>query len=399
MATLCHSCGSLLAEGAAFCSGCGARVANPTPGRLRSTVDAGGNEHQVAIEAARRSYHHVRLIIAAFAGVGVLALVFLIARVSEPRSEHPVPIIKGPDYNEPAKPAAGSSNANTTTAQYTEAPTTGLKPTPEVMMPQDEKDFIRAVQQGQVAFRGAPNEMAQGGARYQRRIAICRSLAGLSISGWVGQIEKLSSNSDGKGVLEVSLADSVRVETWNNDVSDSSDHTLIDPASPLFAGLSQMKQHDQVVFSGTFFPSDVDCVKEHSLSLDGSMTDPEFVFLFRSIVRPGEAEVVPSVGPTANRGFMTVAEINGHGEFSTYTTVSVRGRVEEERCGLLEDRQVCWLLLEDVPTDEPGAWHGGQVMAWVPPPNWAELQALYKLGDVAQVTCTAFGRGLYDCKR
>jgi hypothetical protein len=47
------------------------------------------------------------------------------------------------------------------------------------------------------------NEMAQGGTRAQRRIAICQSLnvpgQGVLVSNWVGQIDKLSSNSDGKG--------------------------------------------------------------------------------------------------------------------------------------------------------------------------------------------------------
>lgn len=87
-------------------------------------------------------------------------------------------------------------------------------------------------------------------------------------------------------MLEISLADSIRVETWNNDLSDAASHTLIDPTSPLFVALSQMRQHDQVIFSGMFFPSDVDCVEEHSISLGGSMTDPEFVFRFQSVRQP-----------------------------------------------------------------------------------------------------------------
>lgn len=158
------------------------------------------------------------------------------------------------------------------------------------MLPADEQAFISVVSNGQAAFRAAPNEMAQGGTRSQRRLAICRNLPQVSVSNWVGRIEKLSSNSDGKGVLEISVAHDIRVETWNNDVSDLSDKTLIDPSSPLFAVVSQMKQGDQVLFSGSFIPSDIDCVKEASMSLEGSMTDPEFLFRFTTVSAMGTSQ-------------------------------------------------------------------------------------------------------------
>jgi hypothetical protein len=174
------------------------------------------------------------------------------------------------------------------------APVTSTTPaaTPAIVRPQPpipaaEQAFIQAVQRGQTAFQSAPNEMAQGGTRAQRRIGICQSLnvpgQGVLVSNWAGQIDKLSSNSDGKGVLYVSLAPNIRVETWNNDFSDSSHHTLIEPSSPLFSVVSQMKEGDAVVFSGAFFPSDVDCVEEHSMGLQGSMSEPEFIFRFTTV--------------------------------------------------------------------------------------------------------------------
>jgi hypothetical protein len=179
----------------------------------------------------------------------------------------------------------------------TSAPVTSTTPaaTPAIVrhqppIPSDEQAFIQAVERGQAAFHAAPNEMAQGGTRAQRRIAICQSLnvpgQGVLVSDWVGQIDKLSSNSDGKGVLYVSLAPNLRVETWNNDFSDSSHHTLIAPSSQLFAVVSQMREGDEVVFSGNFFPSDVDCVEEHSMGLQGSMSEPEFIFRFASVKPP-----------------------------------------------------------------------------------------------------------------
>jgi len=110
-----------------------------------------------------------------------------------------------------------SAPATSTTPAATAATVRHQRPIPAA-----EQAFIQAVQRGQAAFQGAPNEMAQGGTRAQRRTAICQSLnvpgQGVLISGWVGQIDKLSSNSDGKGVLYFFLALSslATLTVWKN---------------------------------------------------------------------------------------------------------------------------------------------------------------------------------------
>lgn len=160
------------------------------------------------------------------------------------------------------------------TTQYQQATST---------MPAAEQEFIYAVQQGQTASRSAPNEMAKGGTRFQRRQAICSILPSATVSDWIGQIAQLESNGDGKGVLQISLGENIRVETSNNDFSDIDHNTLIDPSTPLFETLMRMSVGTRVVFSGSFFPSKVDCVEEQSMTLDGSMTSPEFVFRFATV--------------------------------------------------------------------------------------------------------------------
>jgi hypothetical protein len=45
----------------------------------------------------------------------------------------------------------------------------------------------------------------------------------------------------------------------------------------------QMRRGDQVRFSGDFIRNDTDCVKETSLTLAGSMTDPDFLFRFGDV--------------------------------------------------------------------------------------------------------------------
>jgi hypothetical protein len=179
------------------------------------------------------------------------------------------------------QPASSTQRPN-----YNEAPgrTRDAVPT-EIRLPADEQAFIEAVQQGQTAFQSSPNELAAGRIRFQRGVSICRILAKRSISDWTGRVTTLESNSDGKGVLAITLADNISVTTWNNDLSDSSYGTLIEPSSTLSAAVSTMRMGDQVSFTGTFFPggNDVDCVKEASMSLHGSMQEPEFVFRFMSV--------------------------------------------------------------------------------------------------------------------
>jgi hypothetical protein len=85
------------------------------------------------------------------------------------------------------------------------------------------------------------------------------------------------------GVLTIEVSDNVEIGTWNNALSDFLDKTLIEPDTALFATLTSLAQGDEVYITGYFFKSDVDCVKESSLTLNGSMTEPYFIFRFTEI--------------------------------------------------------------------------------------------------------------------
>ena len=154
---------------------------------------------------------------------------------------------------------------------------------PSIPRPGDEEKFIKANVDARAAYRAASNDMAKGGTRAGRKSDICSALSGFSIQNWVGTISTLDSNSDGKGVLSIEVADDVRLKTWNNSLSDIGDNTLIDPSSPLFAEVSSLKKGDLVEFSGAFIQNDTDCVKETSMGLRGSMTDPEWLFRFSAV--------------------------------------------------------------------------------------------------------------------
>ena len=160
---------------------------------------------------------------------------------------------------------------------------TAAPPAPRAPLPSDQARFIAAITQARSQFTSAPNELAAGGIRNTRQQAICSALQGQSASGWIGKVAYLSTNGDGKGVITLELAPGLQVSTWNNALSDYSDKTLIDPDTQFFKSLVAMKRGDPVRFSGSFFPSNLDCVGEQSVTLAGSMKNPVFTMRFSSI--------------------------------------------------------------------------------------------------------------------
>jgi hypothetical protein len=159
------------------------------------------------------------------------------------------------------------------------------KPEPAEVMPTDEERFIAVVQQGTMNFKGGSNEMMKGAARPRRAGAVCSTLGtNLVVHHWVGTVDQLSSNSDGKGVLSVRISSNALVKTWNNALSDIADDTLLDPNGQVFSQAVALSVGQRVAFSGQFRRSDADCAKEASLTLQGSMEDPEFIFRFTEIL-------------------------------------------------------------------------------------------------------------------
>jgi len=153
-------------------------------------------------------------------------------------------------------------------------------------IPEAERRFVEIVERYTREFRSAGNELAAGGSRNARKVAMCNSMKSLTVRDWVGKIYKLSSNSEGRGVLEIEIASNIYLTTWNNSFSDLQFNTLIDPQSEMFGVLSKLKYGNRIKFSGRFFQGDEDCLREASLSLRGSMAEPEFIFRFSEVHVP-----------------------------------------------------------------------------------------------------------------
>jgi hypothetical protein len=148
---------------------------------------------------------------------------------------------------------------------------------------QRQELFVKAVQRAQSGSASAKNKMQKGALLAERTKAICSILRNTKVDNWRGKITQISANSDGKGVLKIEIGPDVFVKTWNNSFSDGRDKTLLEPGSPLFNKVANMDTNTKVVFSGYFLIDRKNCIKESSLSLDGKLKDPEFIFRFTDV--------------------------------------------------------------------------------------------------------------------
>ncbi|UWU20156.1 hypothetical protein N2601_12715 [Rhizobium sp. CB3060] len=151
-------------------------------------------------------------------------------------------------------------------------------------LPASQRDFLAVVADYKERFRSASNELQQSALRDERRAAILKALASrLTVENWAGTLRNLETNTEGKAIITVRLASDVDVMTWNNSFSDVIHRTMIDKGTPLYAALMNMSVGDPVIVSGSFIPSDQDGMLETSVTIDGSMTAPEFLFQFSKI--------------------------------------------------------------------------------------------------------------------
>ena len=149
--------------------------------------------------------------------------------------------------------------------------------------PGNEVAFVEAAQAARSSYQHASTDFQKGATRPERKQAICSVMRSMRVNDWIGKVSTLSTNGDGKGVLGIEVGPEIYVKTWNNAISDIGSNTLVEPGSDVFSTMGTLKKSELVKFSGSFFSSATDCVQEMSVTLNGSMTSPEFVFRFSKI--------------------------------------------------------------------------------------------------------------------
>lgn len=133
-------------------------------------------------------------------------------------------------------------------------------------------------------YREANNQLKKSALVPQFERAIHEALLSDKDMGFVGIVEDLSTTTEGKASFSIRLLDSdVRVGTWNNEFSDVADNTLIPQNSSLYKMLSDLQMGNMVRIFGSFG-------REKSVTEQGKMTDPEFLFRFKSVEKIADTE-------------------------------------------------------------------------------------------------------------
>jgi hypothetical protein len=149
--------------------------------------------------------------------------------------------------------------------------------------PNDEDKFINVVEKYSNKFHQAKNELQQSLLRDQRKQELSIFLNSLYVKNWIGTINQLSTNSEGKAILSIRISPNIEIKTWNNALSDIMEKTLIDKGTPIYKTLTPLSTGQKIKFSGSFFSSSDDYIKETSMTIRGSMKNPEFLFKFYSV--------------------------------------------------------------------------------------------------------------------
>jgi hypothetical protein len=190
-----------------------------------------------------------------------------------------------PSAPTPSPVVAGSIRTPEVAQTATVTPAAEVASTPAPEMPKAEARLIQVISTSQRDARGTENDMQKGGVKNTRDKDICSVMTGLVVKDWIGTVKRIGANSDGKGTIELEIAKNIVLKTWNNGISDISDQTLIDPNSAVFKAASSLKPNQSVRFSGSFFAgNEGDCIEEASLTLDGKLREPEFIFRFAGII-------------------------------------------------------------------------------------------------------------------
>jgi hypothetical protein len=179
---------------------------------------------------------------------------------------------------EAEKAAAAKSRAEEVAAAA-EAQAALLRP------PLQERQFIEAIRNAQSQYKTGSNDLQKGAARPTRARLICSVMPETRASDWIGTVADLSTNGDGEGVLSITISEGAQLKTHNNSVSDYRTNTLIKANSSLYHDLLKVKIGETVRFSGAFFAGSIDCFQELSMTLAGSITEPEFLFRFSRVER------------------------------------------------------------------------------------------------------------------
>jgi len=155
-------------------------------------------------------------------------------------------------------------------------------------MPPSERAFVIEAMAARADWLAAPNDLAKAEMPAARATALCQALPGYIATDWTGSIGAIDPDDfpdfSGRKTahIVIQLTSHVSVATpaaplLNNPA------TMVEAGSAIYATAATLAHGAMVVFSAKFFPDGENCVKENSITQDGSMTDPQFKIQLTSL--------------------------------------------------------------------------------------------------------------------
>ena len=128
-------------------------------------------------------------------------------------------------------------------------------------------------------YHGASTELQKTAQRIMRKESIC-GIGSYEAVNWYGVVIDVRSTKEGKAGLSVNAGE-FKLVPFDGFFGDSN---FVDSTSPIYQSLLSLKKGDKVAFHGVFHKSDKDCFREMSLTENGSMTSPDFIFDFKAVI-------------------------------------------------------------------------------------------------------------------
>lgn len=179
----------------------------------------------------------------------------------------PLPVPDPSSSEKPVQETSVSSNSSSPYGTY----------------PASESEFVATIESATKDLAGDITDLQRSQFIEMRDQKLCVILSGIQVDNWVGTVHDIGATGDGYAYVEIEIAPSIVVQTWNNALSDLLDKTLIKPDASFFKTVVPMKVGTKVSFSGDFVASTNSCLKRANITEVFYGTDPNFVFRFSNI--------------------------------------------------------------------------------------------------------------------
>ncbi len=166
-----------------------------------------------------------------------------------------------------------------------------LPPTENTLVvPAEEQQFIKIIGQYAETYVRSPSDSAyvlgdteNFPLRMKRKQEIKALISEYSAEKWVGTVKYKQQNSYGDYIFAVSVGPIAELASERMLTRVGETRTLITKDSPIYQQVSILQAGDIVIFSGSFYPCELDYFKESSDSNFNTMTNPNFVFKFKKL--------------------------------------------------------------------------------------------------------------------